>query len=108
MSLTRSRLLLSLGSLAFGLLIAGRAPAEDEFDLSVAPGKVVVSTRGKWHINKEYPWRLVSDAGKVEKEKFELSEKSASVSAPKGHAKLRGGVCNGDQCRMFEKDVSVP
>ena len=39
--------------------------------------------------------------------KFALDEKSASVAAPKGVAKLKGAVCSGATCKPFEKDVTV-
>ena len=105
------RVPLAVVLLVAGLLVAGRATAEDEFDVAVTPGKVVLNTKGKWHINKDYPWRLVvgeGKEGKPIKEKFELSERAATISAPKGPAKIHGGVCNGDQCRMFVKEVDVP
>ena len=101
-------------SFVLGLVLAGlvaqtsRASAEEEFDVSVSAGKVVVTTKGKWHINKEYPWRLVIGEKKLDKSKFVLSEASATILAPKGPAKVRGGVCNGDQCMRLEKAVDVP
>src|SRR5580704_8479551 len=75
------------------------AHAEDEFDVSVAGGKVTVTTKGPWHINKEYPWKLIAGDAKLDKSKFALEEKSASVAgAPKGQAKLKGAVCSGATC----------
>jgi hypothetical protein len=99
--------LLLVGLLASAALVtAGRAQADEEFDVSVKPGRVVVTAKGKWHINKEYPWKLTMGETKIAK--FELSEHSATVEAPKGAGKLKGGVCNGDQCRMFQVSVDVP
>jgi hypothetical protein len=99
-------------SLAFTLAIAALAAAtpvhaEDEFDVAVTGGRVVVSVKGKWHINKEYPWRLVVGETKLDKSKFTLSNDSATVEAPKGVGKLKGGVCNGDQCLRLEKAVTI-
>ena len=89
-------------------LVAGRpAGAEEEFTVSVSAGRVVVTTKGKWHINKDYPWRLTIGGAKIEKDKFALSDGSASVDAPKGEGKLKGGVCNGDQCLRLEKAVTI-
>jgi hypothetical protein len=89
-------------------LIAGRpAGAEEEFNVAVSGGRVVVTTKGKWHINKDYPWRLTIGGSKIEKDKFALSDASASVEAPKGEGKLKGGVCNGDQCLRLEKTVTI-
>jgi hypothetical protein len=96
-----------IGLLASAALVtAGRAQADDEFDVSVKPGRVVVTAKGKWHINKEYPWKLTMGETKIAK--FELSEHSATAEAPKGAGKLKGGVCNGDQCRMFSVAVDIP
>ena len=81
--------------------------ADEEFDVSVTGGRVVVSVKGKWHINQEYPWRLVVGETKLDKSKFTLSSDSASVEAPKGVGKLKGGVCNGDQCLRLEKAVTI-
>ena len=100
-------------ALSFMVAIATLAPArtahaEEEFDVSVAGGKVTVTTKGPWHINKEYPWKLVAGDAKLDKSKFTLDEKSASVvGAPKGQAKLKGAVCSGPTCKPFEKDVTV-
>ena len=91
-----------------GLAASGAARAEEEFDVSVAGNKVVVKTKGKWHINKEYPWRLVVGEEKLDKTKFVFSEGTATIEAPKGEGKLKGGVCNGDQCMRLEKVVKIP
>lgn len=94
--------------LALAGLVAGRpAGAEEEFNVSVSGGRVVVTTKGKWHINKDYPWRLTIGTAKIDKGKFVLSDESASVDAPKGEGKLKGGVCNGDQCLRLEKSVTI-
>jgi hypothetical protein len=92
-----------------GTLSSTRAAhAEEEFDVSVAGGKVTVTTKGPWHINKEYPWKVVAGDAKLDKSKFALDEKSASVAGvPKGTAKLKGAVCSGATCKPFEKDVTV-
>jgi hypothetical protein len=105
----------TLAGLAFSVMVAiatlapvRTAHAEEQFDVSVAGGKVVVTTKGAWHINKEYPWKLVAGDAKLDKSKFTLDEKSASVSgAPKGAAHLKGAVCSGPTCLPFEKDVTV-
>jgi len=100
-------------ALTFLVVIATLAPtrtarAEEEFDVSVAGGKVTVTTKGPWHINREYPWKVVAGDAKLDKSKFALDEKSASVvGVPKGHAKLKGAVCSGATCKPFEKDVDV-
>ncbi len=94
---------------AFSFFLPRGASAEEEFDVSVAAGHVVVvAAKGKWHINKEYPWRLLAGGEKIGREHFRLSEKSAQVDSPKGVVTIRGGVCNGEQCLRIEKSVTVP
>jgi hypothetical protein len=100
-------------ALSFMVALATLAPtrtahAEEEFDVSVAGGKVTVVTKGPWHINKDYPWKIVAGDAKLDKSKFALEEKSASVgSVPKGTVKLKGAVCSGATCKPFEKDLTV-
>jgi hypothetical protein len=103
-----SHVLAALVAIA-GLVASSDARADEEFDVSVAGGKVVITTKGSWHINKDYPWKLTVGDAKLDKSKFEISEKSASVTgAPKGSGKLKGAVCSGDKCKNFEKDVTIP
>ena len=84
------------------------ARAETEFDVAVAGGKVTVTTKGNWHINKDYPWKLTVGSTSLDKSKWTIAETSASLAnAPKGAGKLKGAVCSGDQCKTFEKDVTV-
>jgi hypothetical protein len=45
---------------------------------------------------------------KVDKTKFALTEKTATLSdAPKGTGKLRGAVCSKDACKMLEREVTI-
>ena len=106
---TRSLLrpLLAAGLFA-AVAVSGSARAEEEFDVTVSQGKVVVTTKGDWHINLEYPWKAKVNGEKIEKDKFSLTKTEASVALPKGKVELKGGVCSGEQCRMFQKMVDVP
>ena len=105
----------TIAGIALGFLVAlatltptRTARAEEQFDVSVAGGKVTVTTKGPWHINKEYPWKVLAGSSKLDKTKFALDEKSASVAGvPKGPAKLKGAVCSGATCMPFEKDVTI-
>ena len=90
------------------LVASTNARADEDYDMKVAPGKVTVTAKGKWHINKDYPWSLTVGDKKLADAKFQLEEKSAKVDAPKGAVTLKGGICNGDQCRMFKVAVEVP
>jgi len=99
---------LGMGLLVSILSIGAPARADTEFDVNVSGGKVVVTAKGQWHINKDYPWKLISGDQKLDKSKFAFTETSATLNgAPKGAGKLKGAVCSGDQCKPFEKDVTV-
>jgi hypothetical protein len=85
------------------------AHADNEFEVSVSKGQVVVTAKGDWHINKEFPWKLVIGDTKLDKTKFSLTEKAATVTnAPAGVGKVKGAVCSHDACHTLEKDVTIP
>jgi len=95
---------------AFATTFGSPARAEDEegFVLTIDKGQVTVTAREHWHINQEFPWKLVIGDVKVDRSKFSLTEKTASLSdAPKGTGKLRGAVCSKDACKMLEKEVTI-
>jgi hypothetical protein len=105
-----------IGSLfgAFAVVVAttlaspARADGDEGFDLTVDKGQVTVTARSDWHINQDYPWKFVMGDVKVDKSKFSLTEKTATlVDAPKGTGKLRGAVCSKDVCKMLEKEITV-
>ena len=93
------------------------AAAEDEFDVKVSGRQVTVTAKGDWHINPDYPWKLVvqvarDQATTLPKSAFELAEKRATVaSKTAGEAVLKGAVCiqtreqNG--CRQFSKSLKL-
>jgi hypothetical protein len=94
--------------MALATLAPSTARAEEEFDVSVAGGKVSVVTKGAWHINKDYPWKITAGDAKLDKSKFALEEKSASVAGvPKGKAELKGAVCSGATCKPFKMEITV-
>jgi hypothetical protein len=87
---------------------SSRGLADNEFDVSVSKGKVTVTAHSGWHINKDYPWKLVVGDAKLDKSSFHLAETTATVSdAPRGSGTLKGAVCSADQCHTFQKDVSI-
>jgi hypothetical protein len=91
------------------LTLAVPAYADDTHDTSTAPKTVSVTVKPGWHVNKEYPWKLVVGDTKYDKTHFVLTETTAVIAdAPPGKAKLKGGVCSGDKCKAFEEDVVVP
>jgi hypothetical protein len=84
------------------------ASADNEFEVSVTKGAITVTAHTGWHINKDFPWRLVIGDTKLDKSKFTLAETTATLDgAPKGTGKLKGAVCSKDQCHTFEKEVTV-
>ncbi len=93
---------------AAAILVVHLAAAEDPFDIKVGKGEITVVTKGHWHVNKDYSWRVTVGDKTLDKTKFSLTETSANVSGvPQGNAKLKGAVCNGDQCMPFGREVSV-
>jgi len=85
-----------------------RADGDEGFDLTVDKGQVTVTAKPEWHINLEYPWKFVIGDLKVDKTRFALTEKTATLAdAPKGTGKLRGAVCSKDVCKMLEKEITV-
>ena len=93
---------------AIGFCLSTPASAEDYFDVAVAKGKVTVTAHAGWHINKDYPWKLVVGDAKLDKSKFSLAETTATVTgAPKGTGTIKGAVCSADQCHQFQKDVTI-
>jgi len=81
---------------------------DEKFDVSLTPGTVTLTAKGEFHINQDYPWKLIVGDVKLDKTKFVLSEKSASVTgAPKGKGVLKGAVCSKDQCHKVEKEVTI-
>jgi hypothetical protein len=106
-----TRIITTFATLVFlglGASLSAPAFADNEFDVSVAAGQITVTAHTGWHINKEYPWKLVVGDAKLDKSKFSLAETTATLSgAPKGSGTLKGAVCSADQCRTFQKDVTI-
>jgi hypothetical protein len=106
--LMRTRFLVIAAAVAAGIAVASGARADDNFDVSVASGQVTLVAKGDFHINQDYPWKLVVGDVKLDKAKFSLSEKTASVTgAPKGAGTLKGAVCSKDQCMRIEKQITI-
>jgi hypothetical protein len=99
-----------LAACAMSLAAAPASRADDDgFDLKVTKGEVTVTAHGEWHINQEFPWKLVVGDVKLDRSKFELAEKTARVhDTPSGSAKLRGAICSKDVCRTLERDLVLP
>ncbi len=103
----------AIATCAAGVAYSGGAGAEERiseerFDVAIAPGQVTLTAKGEFHINQDYPWKLVVGDVKLDKTKFVLSEKTASVAgAPKGKGTLKGAVCSKDQCHKVEKEITI-
>lgn len=100
--------LVSLLSATAALTLAGLAAAEPEYDVAVAGTTIEVKAKTGWHINKDYPWKLVMGDTKLDKTKFTLADQAATITVPKGTYKLKGGVCSEGQCLMIDKTITVP
>lgn len=98
-----SKVVGSLVALAFGL-VAVTALAADEYNLTAGGGKVTVTPKGAWHVNKEYPWKLKCGDKTIN---FTLSDTKAEASGGSGECKVKGGVCSGDKCKNFEEAVKL-
>ena len=90
-------------------VVAPAAHADNEFEVSVSKGQVVVTAKGEWHINQEFPWKLVVGDTKLDKTKFNLTEKVATVTnAPAGAGKVKGAVYSHDACHTLRKGNHNP
>ena len=78
------------------ITVSTPARAENEFEVSIAKGSITVTPHTGWHINKEFPWKLVIGDTKLDKSKFSLEETKATIDAPRGTGKLKGAVCSKD------------
>ena len=113
MILSRTGNLFGVVAVLFALAVGSvastaRAEGDEGFDLTVDKGQVTVTAKPEWHINQDYPWKFVIGDVKVDKSKFALTEKTATLAdAPKGTGRLRGAVCSKDVCKMLEKEITV-
>ena len=90
------------------LFVAVGASADgDHYSVAAGGGKLTVTTKGGFHINKEYPWSLSCGGTKLDKSKFTLGETSATVSGGSGACELKGAVCSGPACEPFKASVSL-
>jgi hypothetical protein len=101
-----------VGTLAVAVLaLTGLAFAEDpQYEVKGSKGAIEVVTKGDWHVNKDFPWKVTQgDKVVADKSKVSFAEKSAKVSGlPAGLVHVKGAVCLGtSQCVPFEKDVKV-
>jgi hypothetical protein len=90
-----------------GLSFAGEEP---QYEVKGGKGTIEVVTKGKWHVNKDFPWNVKNNGAVVaDKSKVAFAEQSAKISGlPAGTLHVKGAVCLGtEQCVPFEKDVKV-
>jgi hypothetical protein len=97
-----------LAAVAVGATIDTPARADGEFDVTAGSGQITVTAHAGWHVNKDYPWKLVVGDTKLSKSSFSFAETTATVTgAPAGTGKLKGAVCSADTCHPFEKEVVI-
>jgi hypothetical protein len=109
MPATWIRHLAGLAALAALTLSAPKARAEEEFEVRVFKGRIVVEAKGEWHINREYPWKVTVGDAKLDRTRFTLTEKEATVrDVPSGPGKLKGAVCSHDSCHTLERELTIP
>jgi hypothetical protein len=95
-------------STATVILNVSIASADDAFDVTAGKGQITVTTKGHWHVNKDYSWKVVAGQTTLDKSKFSLTETSANVSGvPGGSVRIKGAVCAGTECLPFSKDITV-
>jgi hypothetical protein len=84
------------------------ARADAEFTATGGPGKIEVTGKGGWHINKEAPWSATVGNKKFAKSDWSLTDGLAKVTGvPAGDATVKVYVCNGDQCKNATVTVHV-
>lgn len=77
------------------------------FTIQVSPSTVKVIPAGGWHINQEYPWKIVMSDKSVGS--FVLKWNGAEATKLKrGHGIVKGGMCNANTCVSFSRDVEIP
>ena len=102
--------LVAMTAALVALSAATDARADAEFTATAGAGSVSVTipTGSQWHINKEAPWKVTVGTTSLTKEKWALTELSATVSGvPAGDATVKVYICNGDQCKNAEVKVVV-
>ncbi len=100
--------LVAMAAALVALSTATDARADAEFTATGGKGSIEVKGNGHWHINKEAPWKVTSGTTVLAKDKWTLSDGSATVSGvPAGTATVKVYVCNGDQCKNAEVTVTV-
>jgi hypothetical protein len=102
-----------VGSLAVAVLaLTGLsfAGGEPDFDVKGGKGTITVTTHGKWHVNKDFPWNVKNGTAVVAgKDKVQFAETTATIAGlPAGTLQVKGAVCLGtEQCVPFTKEVKV-
>ena len=105
-----SRLAPSAACAALVLTVAGAAQAQNNYSVSVASGTITVSAQSPWHVNPNYPWKLVAASQTIPAASFSFTDTTATLTnAPKGTATLKGGICSNDgsSCSSFTASVTV-
>ncbi len=90
-----------------GLLVAvGASAGGENYSVAGGGGKVTVTSKAPWHVNKDFPWKAKCGGTVLDKSKFSFTETSAAVSGGTGSCELKGALCSGDKCEPFTTTVS--
>lgn len=88
-------------------LVLSIAGSSTPYTVQTSPSTVTVMPAGGWHLNEDYPWRIVTSDSK--QRGFVLKWNSATATGlTKGPATLRGGVCNANTCVSITRIVVIP
>jgi hypothetical protein len=94
--------------------VAGAGDGDPPINVSVSGHTVTATTSKPWHMNPDYPWKLVVGGTKLDKTKFTIDGSSAKVDgAPSGQGTLKGCACTDPgpdtkgTCQPFERQVTI-
>jgi hypothetical protein len=100
--------LVAMAAAVVALSTATDARADGEFAATGGTGSITVASNGPWHINKDGPWAATVGGTTLDKTKWKLDEKSATISGvPAGAASVKVYVCNGATCLNKTINVTV-
>ncbi len=100
-------LLGSVVAATFALVTGGASADPPAYKVAAASGTVTITPNAPWHVNTDYPWKLVCGSTITPKGKFaSLTEAGASATGS-GACQVKGGVCNGGQCQNFTENVNL-
>jgi len=115
----RMTTILSVGLGAMFSLVAAAQADAPPYTVSTSGGNLVVTAGTGYHINTEYPWKVIDSSTPpntlADKSKFTITTGSATLNgAPKGSNTLKGAYCSVTStgavgaCTPFATPITVP